>query len=901
MKASAAVLAFLLLPSLAVAAGLGKLTVFSGLGQPLKAEIQLLAVQKDEADNLSVHLPPADAFRQANIEYAGALLSLKFNIEQRGEGDYVVKLSSSQPINEPFLDLLVELDSKTSRLVREYTFLLDPPGYKEPQAAAAIAAPSVAAPGIKSVEMPKPIPTQVQAATAEHAAAAAAPVPAAPSATVGKAAPTATGTYLVKRGDTLTKIANANRSGGVSLQQMLVALFRSNADAFIHSNMNRMRAGKILNIPDMQTAAAVDQGEAARMVSAQAADFNAYRRRLAAAVAAGPARAERRRQSARGKITPMGEHKPAPAEAAKDRLKISKAEQAGKTGALRSRQALHEDLIAKEAALKEANERIALLEKNVQDMQKLLELKSEAGAQLQQHATVAAAVKAPEPAKTAGKAPEQPKTAAKTPEAAKAEGVTPKPPAPKAVPNVAPPIAPHKVAPPKAPHRVVAPRPIPEPSLVDQILGNTLALYGGGGFLLLLFAAYGYYAWRRKKTQQIMESSAIGAPELAADSVFGAAGGAKIDTGGGEIEAGLAPGGAAMPTEEAEVDPIAEADVYMAYGRDVQAEEILKEALAKDPSRQPVRAKLLEIYANRKDPKAFEAVAAEIHAATNGEGADWEKASALGAQLDPKNPLYGGKGDAGEIQAVTDTQGVSAVPDLVLDASGAPEAPPGLDFDIGGETIPGVAPQPEPVPAGGAMKAPDTTKASDTTAGFDFDLDLGGGEEKGTEAAPAKQQATVVEAPADSVSSIDFDFDLPGAGEAAQPAAAAPTAAEPAVTAPPELALTAPEAHSTAPAPTAEPGSGIDFDFNLDLPPQKEEEPSPPLDLSAINLDLGAPGEAAPAQDAHWQEVATKLDLAKAYQEMGDKDGARELLNEVLTEGDAAQKEQAQTLITALG
>ncbi|HUX24674.1 MAG TPA: hypothetical protein VMV87_08670, partial [Burkholderiales bacterium] len=129
IKASAVALAFLLLPSLAVAAGLGKLTVFSGLGQPLKAEIELLAVQKDEADNLSVHLPPPDAFRQANIEYAGALLTIKFNIEQRGEGQYVVTLSSTQPINEPFLDMLVELDSKTSRLVREYTFLLDPPGY----------------------------------------------------------------------------------------------------------------------------------------------------------------------------------------------------------------------------------------------------------------------------------------------------------------------------------------------------------------------------------------------------------------------------------------------------------------------------------------------------------------------------------------------------------------------------------------------------------------------------------------------------------------------------------------------------------------------------------------------------------------------------------------------------
>jgi pilus assembly protein FimV len=139
--------------------------------------------------------------------------------------------------------------------------------------------------------------------------------------------------------------------------------------------------------------------------------------------------------------------------------------------------------------------------------------------------------------------------------------------------------------------------------------------------------------------------------------------------------------------------------------------------------------------------------------------------------------------------------------------------------------------------------------------------------------------------PSEMGSSIDFDFELPGT-------AAAPAAAEPVIPA------------AEAPAAVAEGGGGIDFDFNLDLPEQKVETvdaPSAPLDLSAISLDLGLPGEVAPAQDAHWQEVATKLDLAKAYQEMGDKDGARELLGEVLNEGDGAQQQQAQTMLAALG
>jgi pilus assembly protein FimV len=869
IKTSAVALAFLLLPSLAIAAGLGKLTVFSGLGQPLKAEIELLAVQKGEADNLSVRLPSGDAFRKANIEYAGALLSVKFNIEQRGEDRYVVALSSSQPINEPFLDLLVELDWKTGRLVREYTFLLDPPEYKGPQPAPAIAVPTTEAPAIKSVEMPKQPPSVARMPAAEPPLAAPAAVPTAPRAATPGApapkaeAPRATASYQVKPGDTLTKIANASKPDNVSLQQMLIALYRSNADAFDGSNINRMRAGKILNIPDTDTAASVDPDEAARTVLAQAADFNAYRRKLAAAVTAAPERAERRRQSASGKITARVEEKPATSKEAQDQLKLSKAEEPGKTGAVRSRQGLQEELITKEAALKEANERIALLEKNVQDMQKLLELKSQSGAQLQQQAAKAGEGKAAEPAKR----PEPAKSVApvKAPaEPAKPEGAAPKDVAPKAVA-------------PKVPHKVVAPP--PEPSLLDEILGNELALYGGGGFLLLLFAGYGYYAWRRKKTLQKMDSSVIGAPSLATDSVFGAAGGAKVDTGRGEIQGEFSPGGAAAAIDTEEVDPIAEADVYMAYGRDTQAEEILKEALAKDPSRQPIRVKLLEIYANRKDAKAFEAVAAEIHAATNGEGADWKKALALGAQLDPENPLYSGMAEAGGVHAVTDTQPVAAAetaPDLILDAGAAAEASPGLDFDLGlGEPEPGVPSQPEFAPAGGAVKA------TDVTADLGFDLDLGG-EEKETEAAPAAQHVAGVAAPADAIASIDFDFELPASGAEASQAPTAP------VTAAPEAA----PAHG---------GGGIDFDFNLDLPPQKEEAPSAPLDLSAISLELGSPGEAAPPPDAHWQEVATKLDLAKAYQEMGDKDGARELLNEVLKEGDAAQQQQAQTMLTALG
>lgn len=893
---------FLLLPSLAVAAGLGKLTVLSGLGQPLKAEIELVSMQKGETDNLSVRLPSAEAFRQANIEYGGALLSVKFSIEKRGADRHVIVLSSTQPMNEPFLDLLVELDWSTGRLVREYTFLLDPSEYKGPQPAPEAAAPAgTAAPVIKSLETPK------QPELRSGAPVVAKPLaPAAPGAATSVAAPNPIGTYDVKRGDTLAKIANANKSDSVSLQQMLIALYRSNTDAFDGSNINRLRAGKILNIPDKDAAASVDQADATRLVIAQVADFNEYRRKLGAAVAAAPEQVDTRRQSASGKITAQVEDTPAAVQAAKDQLKLSKAEEPGRSGARRSPQGLQEDLFAKEKALEEANARIAMLEKNVQDMRKLLELKTQSGSQLQQQAAKAGAAKAAEPAK----APEAAKSAesVNAPEPAKAADVakageppiSAEPakaaepgkagePAIAGEPAKAPDLA--KAAPIAAPKAVNPSPPPPEPSLIDEILDNELALYGVG-FLLLLFVGYAYYAWRRKKALQKIESSEMGGPGLPTDSVFGAAGGARVDTGPSEIHSDFGQGRAAAGIDTEEVDAIAEADVYMAYGRDAQAEEILKEALAKDPSRQPIRIKLLEIYAGRKDAKAFETVAAELHAATGGVGAEWEKAVALGSQLDPGNPLYGAAVAAAQTHAPTGTQvlygagvvaAAAAAAEIARDTVEQPAVYTGLDFDLGLDAPadvgaqPGIGPETHPV------------AAADVTADLGFDLDLGD-EEKKPAAAAGDAPSLDTKAPGapDAASSLDFDFELPAVGESAQSAQ-------------PQAAWQAPTATVEEPAVSAGGSSGIDFDFNLDLPARTEEAPAAPLNLSAINLDLGSPGGAAAPTDAHWQEVATKLDLANAYQEMGDKDGARELLNEVLKEGDAAQQQQAQTMLSTLG
>jgi len=851
--------ALLMMPLAAHAAGLGRLTVLSQLGQPLNAEIEVVSLQPGEEESLTARIASSGAFSQAGIEFSPALMGVRFALDKKGPRP-VLRMTSSQPFNEPFVEVLVELQWASGRLVREYSFLLDPPEYKGPQPIAA--APIAAKPIAPAAPAPKP----------EAKPAAVAPAPAPSAAPASRPA----GTHEVQKGDTLGKIAGQYATGGVSVQQMLVALYRANEDAFIQGNMNLLRTGRILTIPDQAAAASIDQAEAARLIRTQGTEFAEYRRKLGAEVAAAPAAAPAGQRTTTGQIAP----KPAAAAPAepKDQLKLSKADPK-KPAAPAAKAARGDDAVARERALKEAQSRVQDLEKNIADLQKLLELKNQQLAALEKKGQEAAKPAAkPEPPKPAAKdAPKAEPAKAEPPKAEVAKAAEPKPEPAKAEPpkpepvKVEPPkpepakaesakaeppkAEPPKPAPPKADPakkavKAAPPPPPPPPSLVDEFLDNPIALGGLGGVVALL-AGYGAYAWRRKKASQSrFQDSVLGAASApgGTPSVL-SAGAAAADA--ASVSSQVSVADASVGSEAADdVDPIAEADVYMAYGRDAQAEEILKEALAKDANRPNVYAKLLEIYANRRDAKSFEQSALKLKSLTGGEGPEWDKAAALGRSIDPGNGLYGGAG--GEAAPA-----VAAAP-----------AAPQLDFDIGG---------------GGAEAAPATTDISldlgggtgDAAAPAAIDFDLGGG------GAPAAEQADLAAKP-DSSGGLDFDL---GGSTAETPAVAAPAA-----------------------EPVADAGASMDFDLNLDLGGGTAEAPAAApadaaIDLSAISLDLGGgSGDAGGgAGGEKWQEVATKLDLAKAYDEMGDKDGARDLLNEVMKEGDAAQQAQAQQMLAALG
>ena len=915
----------LLLPPSAFSAGLGKLTILSALGQPLAAEIDLVAVQKDELSSLAIRLASPDTFTKANIIYSPALIGARLSIERRDDGQPYVKITSTRSVSEPFISVLVELSWSRGRLVREYTALIDPPTVPSTVAAAPVASPVVAPTAQETAPVQRVAPAVAEQPEAkEPKAALVKPVPAEKSKAVTPAsvkAPNANEREYgpVKRGDTLARIAAAVKPDGVTLEQTLVGLYKSNPEAF-SGDMNRLKSGQILRIPDAEKLAEILPQEAAKEIRVQAANWNAYRQKVADA--AGDSPATESRGIARGKIAPVDD-KSAAKEAPKEVVKLAKGEadvsnkKSGKGDAATKEKlrALEDDAVVREKALVEANTRIAQLEKSIKEMQRLMELKGMAPGSKPESAKT-------EPAKAAPVQTEVPKAEAtkEVPQSEPAKDAPKVDAAKEADKPAEPPKA--EAAPKPKPKPVAPPPPPPEPDLLEQLTSDPI--YLGGAGLLALLGMGGYVLARRRRSQSDAE-----------------AGGAQNETrlapqGGGLSPALAVPVGLPMVDD---VDPLAEADLYLNFGRDVQAEEVLKDALAKNPDHEEVKLKLLQIYAGRKDKELFETVAKDLFAQTGGTGDAWLRAAGLGYALDPENAMYDAGRDVPQEQlpaaiatGVTDLdfdlelaqeEGISASakPDFELDADKTVLMNPGELAVLAAEMSAMQTPSAESADAMTALAIPGqeldisldlNSAASNVAEAPDLILDIPGGEEVNT-AIDGVKVAT-------SGNMIDFNFDSAEVGESAAPAVAeADFSADETVVMTPEMAS------SMLGNVDFELGEQVNSDteavsipdLNLDIPIDQPEEvaesasPSlPALNLDDISLNFEMPqteisaGEAAVAdagpKDDHWYDVQTKFDLAKAYQEMGDKDGAIEILREVIKDGDVAQQAEANALLESL-
>lgn len=782
------------------ALSLGRIAVLSALGEPLRAEIDIPDITADEADSLKTSVASPEAFQAAGVDYNPVMGGLQISLQKRADGRAYLRISSDRAINDPYVDLILEASWSSGRIVRDYTMLFDPPNLRQPQAVTPTA-PQISSPVPGRTAPVAPAAAATPATSAPITPRARTTLPRAAAEPAAKPATASGGKQVnVKSGDNASKIAAANRLPGVSLDQMLVAMLRANPDAFINGNVNRLRSGAIVTLPGTEDAQATSADEARQIIVAQSKDFNEFRRKLAGSAPLSQVAGADRRAS--GKIETQVEEKKA-APAAPDKLTLSKGAVQGKVS---------EDKIAQERSAKDAASRAEELSKNIAELSKLSAAAS----------VPASAASAPQTAPVAvASAPvaEAPAAPASAPQAAAS--------APAAVAS-----APAKLPP------VAAPVPMPEeePSLLDEILDNPM-VPAAAAALIALLAGLGIYRVRQRKQQSAQMDSSFLESKLQPDSFFGASGGQRIDTQDGGVTGSSMVYSPSQLDAADDVDPVAEADVYLAYGRDLQAEEILKEALRAHPDRLAIQLKLLEIYAKRRDVRAFENIATGVHRQTGSDGAEWSRVCELGLGIDPGNALYQPGG----------LPSSDAAPQM---ASEEPAAS-------------ATAAEPEAV----AAVAPSTP-----TVDLDLDLDFSLDDEPRPTAAPAAEPAATAASTA-----VDLDFDLPAQSAQAQVEDNSLDFEAPSLT-----VDTAP-AESVAVPSESKPADSGALEF----------------DLGSLSLDLDGPStEQTPVSD---DPLATKLALAEEFSAIGDTDGARALIEEIIAEATGDMKAKAQEALSRLG
>ena len=834
------------------AVALGRITVQSALGESLRAEIDISDLSPEEASSLRIGIANAEVFKSAGLEYSAAAAGLDVRLQRRADGRSYLRLSSNRAIIDPFVDLVIEAKSASGRVTRDYTMLFDPPSLRNNSASIAASTPV----------LPRALVTSADISPREAAPAAPYSRPAArPPVSVAK--PPAIRTppaermpgarqVTVRPGDNASKIAARNKPASVSLDQMLVALLRGNPEAFAGGNINVIKSGAVVDIPDEQAATALSPGEARQTLIAQSRDFNTFRRKLADGVPATQVDSAGRQTGGQvqAKVDDRAQASPSP-----DKLTLSK-------GAVQ---------LANEQSARDAASRVADSSNNISPPN------PPGAVPMAGSAAPGLAVPLPAPgATTATGLPAITATPALAPASASASatdaGQAP-------VSSASEPVAPASAQAPAVPAvskqpGMVAPSPAPlEPSLIDQILDNSLLL--GGGLLVALLAGLGFARYRKTAKSGQVDSSFLDS-RLQPDSFFGASGGRRVDTNTSNVGGSSIVYSPSQLDAAGDVDPIAEADVYLAYGRDQQAEEILKEALRLYPARLAIHTKLLEIFAKRRDNKEFESLALTAFKLSAGQGTDWSYISQLGRELEPGNSLYQSgaefsgslpaKGRSGLIplNAIAPQEVAASAPVLKT----APVLDLDLDFSLDEAPAASMAPAAIPAPAPAPARSMTESSSNNTRPSALMNLD-----------------------------DLDLDLNLDDMAVSA-PVPASPSARSP-------------SAAAKTPSPDIDfLSGGLDFTPEPYVPPKASIAPPAPVnhdgmlefDLNSLSLDLG-PATKPPVSDMMGLEedpLEIKFLLAEEFRVLGDSEGARSLADEVLAKAKGPLKVKAQAFINAL-
>ena len=834
---------------MAQALQLGEMTLKSKLNQPLSVEIELLDVGGLTASEITPSLASDQAFVDAGVDRQAFLNDLTFTPVVNPSGRSVVRVTSSKPLPDSYVRFLLQVQWPNGRLMRDYSVLLDPGKFEQPatEPAASAPAPRLSAPT-----------SAARASTAK--------------------ADSKSAQHTTTSHDTLWEIAAKNRNGA-SVQQTMLAIQALNPDAFVDGNINRLKTGQVLRLPDRQQATSLPQPDAIAEVNAQNAAWREGRRTASNPVAG-------KQQLDATKRTQAGN---APSSTtAKDNLSLVSAESAkkGAKGKAGDSRAVSDKLAMTQEQLdttrrdnEELKSRAADLQSQLDKLQKLIQLKNDQLARLQ--------AGNPEPAAQA--------TAAMPAQLAAEPAATPAP--AEAAPVAAAP-APEPIKPEAAPAT--------SEGKFNELLTNPIVLGvigGAAGLLVLLLLLL----WARHRNARLEEEKHLRmARALAEEPVFtpnvdhdlpaDSFEGLEVAAPNVKLAAAPAPAAVVEPVvvpsvasvlaplavavaPENSSDALAQAQSHIDRGHLNQAADVLEQAIKREPKRSDLRLKLMEVYGLQGDKDGF--VTQERQLVANGE--NHAQVEQLKNRFPAMAVLAAGV-SAAVAAAALDAQYVK---DLLEDKPAAPAPEPDAfdtDFDLSLDDLEAASPavvSPKDEPSFESLLQQQTeAKASpDDLSDFDLDLQLEApssqadddflsGLEDQMKDVPAVEPPTLAPTALDDFD-LPEDFDLSLAGEPQAPATAKPDAF----------------------------ASELD-DVNAELDRLSQSLEHPPIEPSFTAEDA-ALGADEPEFDflSGTDEVATKLDLAQAYIDMGDTDGAKDILNEVLTEGSEEQRGEAKEML----
>jgi pilus assembly protein FimV len=891
----------LMSPGALYALGLGEITLNSALNQPFDAEIELISATQEDLGALRAALASGDTFARYGLDRPAYLSDFTFQVARDESGRDVLRVTSPRPVTEPFVTLLVEANWPRGRLLREYTVLLDPPVYAPAAAssAPAVAAPRVSSGGATSARTAEP-PPPVQAAPAAAAAATATTAPRAAPAPRATPAIEPGGTYRVRPNDTLWNIASAANPGTRSdVNRAMVAIFEQNPQAF-DGNINVLRSGSTLRIPEQGQIQSISAAAAAAEVARQ---YDAWRNGTTAGAA--PATSQ---DSARLRLVPPEQGTAAPSTSVTP--PAAPATAAASPGVAPA---------AGAAADASIEDRINRLEAELAEAKRLLEVRNAELATLQGATPPAGEATAPAPGAAAEPATPVDPAATTPPEAAAppAEAAPTAPAAPAPAAETAPPAEPQG------------------PSLLERLRAYwwlPLAL------LAVALAAWLARRMRRERGQAeenleavlgqrevrtpgptyvprsreadilVEEKRPLDARPAVAAGAAAAATAAAPARKTGSLDETLSGDGAGNLESG---DPLAEADFHMAYGLYDQAADLVQLAIRREPQRRELKLKLLEIFFVWGNRDRFLEVARDLDASrSDAPSGEWDKVMIMGKQIAPDDRLFGGT-------PRTTPESL----DMELHSASAT-----LDIDVGGTTLAGTPTD---------LDLTEKISRSDSS-GLDFVFE---------DVAGTSSVAPTVETPrlAGSAASVAPTIETPrvqleGAGDtqeltvdrlgldldAVRSLEALDTEDSLSMPRPVKVDDTV-----ETPAPRGSDDRGLDDaggtdlinstalirmaentslqehlagheEVVVDLSDATGELPSLDFPLDDRQAKPAARGYDAFAEPPTQSEVGTKLDLARAYMDMGDPEGARSILDEVLHEGSPAQRQEAQRLIASL-